>query len=74
MYVKIQVIPESRHERVTKEAEDRLVVAVREKAERGAANRRVVQLLAAYFGVGTRIRLVGGHHSPHKIVSVDGVE
>lgn len=71
MYVKIQVIPESREERVTEETPDRLVVSAREKAERGLANRRLLHMLSAHFGTGKRIRIISGHHSSHKIISVD---
>ena len=71
MYFKVQVIPESKVPSVTEIAADTLSVAVCEKAERGLANRRVLQLLALYFGKGKRVRLVSGHHSPHKIISVD---
>lgn len=70
-YIKVQVILESKTESVSDIAPDTVLVAVREKAERGLANRRVLQLLGAHFGKGKRVRLVSGHHSPHKIVSVD---
>lgn len=71
MYKKVQVVPESTVEFVQEISADTLSVAVRGKAERGLANRRALQLLAAYFGTEKRVRMVSGHHSPHKIVSVD---
>lgn len=71
MYVKVHVLSESKDEYVREEDRDTLVVAVREKAERGMANRRVLELLRAHFGKGKQVRIVSGHHSPHKILSVD---
>ncbi|HXK31705.1 MAG TPA: DUF167 domain-containing protein [Candidatus Paceibacterota bacterium] len=70
MYIKVHVIPESREEAVTKEG-DTLYVSLREKAEHGAANRRMLELVRAHFGRDKRTRIVSGHHAPHKIVSVD---
>lgn len=70
MYIKVQVIPESREEAV-QEKGGVLYVSVREKAEQGAANRRMLELLRVRFGQGKRLRIVSGHHAPHKIISVD---
>ena len=70
MYVKVHVIPESREEKLA-ERKDTLFVWVREKAERGAANRRVLELLKVHYGRGKKFRIVSGHQSPHKIISVE---
>lgn len=72
MYIKVHVIPKSREETV-KEKEGILYVSVREKAEQGAANRRMLELVRSHFGgaEGKRLKIVSGHHSPHKIVSID---
>ena len=71
MYLKVQVAPESKVPSVAEIADDTLSVAVREKAERGLANRRALELLGAHFGKGKQVRIVSGHHSCHKIVSVE---
>ncbi|MSU56382.1 MAG: DUF167 domain-containing protein [Candidatus Taylorbacteria bacterium] len=70
MYIKVHVIPESKEESVTEKA-DVVYVAVREKAEHGAANRRMLELLRVRYGSSKRLRIVSGHHAPHKIVSVE---
>ncbi len=69
MYIKVQVIPESKEEAVSEKGEV-LYVSVREKAEQGAANRRMLELVRVRFGPGKRLRIVSGHHAPHKIISV----
>ena len=70
VYIKVHVIPESKEESVTEKG-DVLYVAVREKAEQGTANRRILEILRSRFGARSRVRIVSGHHSPHKIISVD---
>lgn len=70
MYIKVQVIPESKEETVSEKGEV-LYVSVRDKAAQGAANRRMLQLVQAKFGPGKRLRIVSGHHFPHKLISTD---
>ncbi len=70
MYIKVHVVTESKKE-VIAEKDDLIYVSVREKAEQGLANRRVLLLLKGKFGNKARLRIVSGHHSPHKIISVD---
>ena len=47
-------------------------VAVKEKAERNLANRRVIELVAKHLKVPAgKIRIISGHHSPSKMLSID---
>lgn len=73
MYVKVKVTPEAKEESVIEESKDTLVIKVREPAERNLANERVVALVRSHFRVpaGTLVRIINGHHSPHKIISID---
>jgi len=49
------------------------VVAVREPATDGRANRAVVEAVAAALGVArAQVRIAGGAASRHKLVEVDG--
>lgn len=66
----MHVIAESKEEAIS-EKNEVLYVSVREKAEQGAANRKMLDLLRVRFGLGKRLRIVSGHHAPHKIISVD---
>lgn len=70
MYIKLKVTVEAREEKIEKVSDDHLNIWVREKAERNQANRRILDLVKEYFHA-SRIRLVSGHHSPSKIVSVE---
>ncbi|PIQ69164.1 MAG: hypothetical protein COV91_00260 [Candidatus Taylorbacteria bacterium CG11_big_fil_rev_8_21_14_0_20_46_11] len=71
MYVKVHVTTESKTEQVHKEAPDYFTVSVREPAKQGLANARVLELLRKHFGTAKRLYIVSGHHSPHKIISID---
>lgn len=73
MYIKVKVTSGARREMVKKIRDDSYHISVVEKAEGGAANSRVGSILSGAFmnaGKKPRIRIVSGHHSPHKIVSV----
>lgn len=53
-------------------ADDGLVVYLRERAVDGAANEGLVALLAKHFGVSkSKVTIVRGHSSRHKIVDID---
>lgn len=70
MYIKLRVIPGSKKEEVTILNEDTIKVTVKEEAEYNMANTRVLELMKERFP-GKVIRLVSGHHSPSKIISVN---
>lgn len=72
MYVKVLVHPGAKKESFIKTAEVSFVVAVREKAERNMANRRVAELLARHYRVGIgKAHLISGHRSPRKIFDIE---
>ncbi len=67
MRVRVRVKADARNESFTVVNESTFVLAVREPAERNAANARIKTLLASYFEVSPKnVRLLRGHHSPHK--------
>lgn len=70
MYIKVKVTPGVKKELVKKEAPDTFVVAVREEAKRGMANKRVREILQEHFPR-RKVRLVTGHASAHKIFEVE---
>jgi len=71
MYIKVKVIPASKKESVVKKGEDRYTIAVREKAEQNRANKRMLELLAQELNTPLgNIRIINGHHSPSKLLSI----
>jgi len=72
MFVRVVATPGARKERITKASETEFAIQVREPAERNMANKRICVLLAQEFHVPlTQVRLLTGHRSRVKLVSVD---
>lgn len=67
MFIHVRVHTNARKAVFTAKSGTSFDISVREKAEMNAANSRVVELVAAHFGVDRkRVRIVSGHHSPSK--------
>lgn len=72
MYVKVRVRVGAKNEKVTKVKDKGFHIEVREKAEQNLANTRVREIIAQEYNVAIgKIRIIYGHHSPSKIISVD---
>ena len=72
MYIKLKVTTGAKKEKIIKKSEDHFDISVKEPAERNMANKRVVELVRDYFKVyNGDVRIVSGHHSPSKIISLD---
>jgi len=75
MYIRVQVTPSAKRERFEIVSEDTCAVSVKEPALRNLANKRVVFLVAHHFSVPQKsVRIVSGHRSKRKILSVDKEE
>jgi uncharacterized protein YggU (UPF0235/DUF167 family) len=71
MYIKCRVHAGHHTERVVKESETAYEVWLREPAEQNRANRRVLEIMRELYPTARGIKLVSGHHSPGKILSVE---
>ncbi|MFA5131833.1 MAG: DUF167 family protein [Candidatus Paceibacterota bacterium] len=69
MYLKIKVISDARSEKIEKRSENDWRVWVKAPAEHNAANTRVLEIVREDYP-GELVRIVSGHHSPSKIVSI----
>ena len=69
MYLKIKVFPDSRAERVEKISEEEWKVWTKKPAERNLANERVLELVREEYP-NEAVRIVSGHQTPSKIVSI----
>ncbi|KKU86627.1 MAG: hypothetical protein A2667_02545 [Candidatus Wildermuthbacteria bacterium RIFCSPHIGHO2_01_FULL_47_27] len=75
MLIKIKVFPESKNEEVVAKTADSFEVRIKEKAERGLANKAVITALAAYFNIPeANVRLVKGFTQRNKIFDIRGVQ
>jgi len=82
MFIKVKVKTDSKVEKIVKKSNDHFEISVKESAERNMANKKVLELVRDYFkarpnddSVGRvyngDVRIVNGHHSPSKIISLD---
>ena len=71
MLIKVKVFPNSKKEEIIKKSEDSFEVRVKEKPEKGKANREVVRVLSSYFKIPeSKIRLVKGFKKRNKIFEI----
>lgn len=70
MYIKVKVISSAKKEKVEQLKEDEYRMWVVEKAENNSANSRVLAIIRSLFP-GKSVRLISGHHSPSKIISIN---
>ncbi len=71
MYIKVKVFPQSKKDQVIRKSVDSYLLKVAEKAEGGAANRKVKSMLALHFKVSeAKVRLVKGGKKPNKIFEI----
>ena len=71
MYIKVHVTAGAKKELLERKNADTYLVSVREKSERGMANKRVCELLAEHFDAQAgQIRIISGGLKPHKIIFI----
>jgi len=71
MLIKVKVFPNSKKEEITKKSEDSFEVKIKEKPERGLANKAVIRTLSSYFNISeSKIRLTKGFKEKNKIFEI----
>ena len=70
MKIQVKVRPSSKTEEVSREG-DSFVVKVKEPPREGRANRAVIKLLAAHFGVPQgQVKILSGFKSRNKVIEI----
>ena len=71
MYIRVSVSAGAKKEVFKQVKNDSFLAAVKDPPEQNRANKRVLELVATHFGIlPKQIRIVSGHHSPGKILSI----
>lgn len=71
-YIKVVVTTKSKKDNITAKSVDHFVINVKDKPENNMANKKIIDLLASYFKVSKeKIRIINGHHHPHKLLVID---
>lgn len=72
MYIRVKIAPNSKKESIIKKSDNIFEISVKEKAERNMANDKVRELVASYCKVSIdSVRIINGHHSPTKLISIN---
>ncbi|MFA6524134.1 MAG: DUF167 family protein [Candidatus Paceibacterota bacterium] len=72
MYIKAIVTVGVKKESIIQKSPDQFIISVKEKAEKNMANKKIIELLASYFNISkSKIRIINGHHHPHKLLVVE---
>ena len=72
MFIKVRVLTGTRKEKIDKKSDDHFMISVKEPAERNLANNRICEIIALNFSVPrSAVRIINGHQSPSKILSVN---
>ena len=71
MYIKVKVQAGCKKEKIQKKKENYFLISVKEPAERNLANNRIKELIASIYAINIKsVRIISGHQSPSKILSV----
>ena len=71
MLIRVKVFPNSNRDEIIKKREDSYEIKVREKAEEGAANEKVLQILSSYFKLPeNKFRMIRGRKQRNKIFEI----
>ena len=74
MLIKVKVFPNSKKEEIIKKSENSFEVRIKEKPERGLANRAVIRTLSLYFNIPeSKIRLIKGFKEKNKIFEINKI-
>ena len=74
MYIKVKVIAGAKKEKIEKKSENSFLISVKEPAERNLANNRVREIIAVVYEINQKsVRIISGHQSPSKILSIGSI-
>lgn len=71
MYIKIRVIPSSKREVINRIDEENYEIKVKQEPKNNAVNKRLIEIMRDIYKQAKIIRIISGHRSPSKIISID---
>jgi uncharacterized protein YggU (UPF0235/DUF167 family) len=70
-YIKVRVKTKQKKEEIINKGKDSFEVSLKEKAEQGAANKRLLEILNNHYSYPMGgITIINGHHNPIKLLKV----
>ncbi len=72
MLIKVRAFPCSKKEEIIEKSKDLFEIKIKEKPEKGLANKRIFEILAFYFKVPqSKIKLIKGARQSNKIFKIN---
>ncbi|MFT5179853.1 MAG: hypothetical protein ACI9GH_000455 [Candidatus Paceibacteria bacterium] len=71
MYIHLKVKTGQKEEYFREIKDNHFEVSLKENAERNMANKRILELVRDNFKNNKGVKIMNGHHSPSKLVSVN---
>ena len=72
MYIKVKVVASAKKEIVTQKSDNAYSISVKVPAEGNLANTRVREIIASIYAINVKsVRIISGHQSPSKILSIN---
>jgi hypothetical protein len=70
-FIKVRVLPNSKHESVGKMSDGRIKVKISKSPEGGKANEQLVEVLGKYLGKDSqKIKIIKGQQSKDKLIKI----
>ncbi len=69
MYIHVRIKTKQKTESIVKVGDLKYEVSVKEEAKQNKANSKMLELLKEHFKI-KEIKIVSGHHSPSKLLSI----
>ena len=70
MYIHVRIKTKQKSESIIQISDLKYEVSVKEEAKQNRANTKMIEILSSYFDT-KKVKIVSGHHSPSKLVSLE---
>lgn len=70
MYIHVRIKTKQKQDLIIKKKDLKYEVSVKEEPKQNMANHKLCSLLKDYFKA-KNVRVISGHHSPSKLISID---
>lgn len=72
MYIQVKAKNGQRVESITETKPGRFEVSIKERPERGLANKRILEMVREHFGGASKnVKIINGHHTKTKLIKIE---
>ncbi len=72
MYIQVKAKTGQRIESITETKPGRFEISIKEKPERGLANKRILEIVRGHFStVAKNVKIINGHHTKTKLIKIE---